>query len=114
MKRKTHRGNAPFSIRLPAELRTHLKEMSDFRMISEAAYVCALIEADIGKRPRRPSRQHVFLRKELAKIHAAIIALGNQVTSGHVDYRGQAEVITDGLINIVAAILRLEDKVRGK
>jgi hypothetical protein len=105
-------GNAPFSIRLPAELRAHLNEMSDRRMVSKAAYVCALIEADMGKRTRRPSRQHVLLRKELALIHAGIIALGNQVTSGQVDYRGQAKIITDGLNEVVTAILRLEDEIR--
>jgi hypothetical protein len=114
MKREPRRGNAPFSIRLPTELRIHLKDMSDFRMTSEAAYFCALIQADMGKRSRRPSKQHVLLRTELTKIHVAIIALGNQVTSSQVDYREQAKVITDGLSEIVAAILRLEDGVRGK
>jgi hypothetical protein len=114
MKGKTHHGNAPFSIRMPAELRTHVKEMADARMVSEAAYICTLIEADMGKRPRRPSRQHVMWRQEFTKIHAAIIYCGKQASSGQVDYRRKPNVVTDGLIDVVAALLRLEDQVRGK
>ena len=103
---------APFSMRLTAEERAYLNSESERSKVSKAACIRALIAADMGKRTRRPSRQHVLLRKELAAIHAGIIALGNQVTSGQVDGRGQAQIIIGGLKAVVAAILRLEDEIR--
>lgn len=113
MKRKPRRSAASFSLRLTAEMRDDIKKRSDFFKTSQAAYVVAAIQADMSKRPRRPSKQHVLLRTELAKIHAALIELGNRVNTGQVDH-SVAKIITDRLVEVVAALLRLEDEVRGK
>jgi hypothetical protein len=112
MKRRTHRGNPSFSVRLPPEVMAHVRDMAASRMIKKGTYVHALIKADMGTRKRAPSRQHVVLRRELANIHAAIIELGNRVSSGHLDCH--AAQITDRIVELVATLLRLEDEVRGK
>jgi hypothetical protein len=118
MTRKTQRGSAPFSIRIPLELRTHVKKMAGDRKIAEGGYLCALIENDMGKRSRRPTRQHVMWREQLKKIHEAIIACGDQVKArqrdccDHPETDGQRTL--DELMNVVTAILQLEDAVRRK
>jgi hypothetical protein len=115
---KARRGSAPFSIRIPPELRTHVKKMAGDRQISEGAYLCTLIENDIGKRSRRPSTQHVMWREQLRKIHEAIIERGDRVQARQRDCYDHPE--TDGqgardeLVNITTALLQLEDAVRGK
>jgi hypothetical protein len=118
MSAKARRGNAPFSTRIPPEMRTHLKAMAVDRQISEGAYLCALIASDMGKRSRRPSTRNVMLREQLKKIHEAIIGRGDRITAGQCDCCRRSD--TDGqkslneLVNITTALLHLEDAVRGK
>jgi hypothetical protein len=115
---RTRRGHAPFSIRIPLELRTHVKKMAADRMMAEGAYLCMLIENDMAKRPRRAGKQHVMWRQELAEILKAIIACGNKVNSSQRDRRDFPETdgqrIIDELVKAVTAVLQLEDAVRRK
>jgi hypothetical protein len=113
MTRKARRGNPSFTFRMPAELRAFVQETSEVGGISEAAYLCFLVHSAMGKRPRRPSKQHVVLREGLAEIHAALIAVGNQVASPQAG-DGAAALIVAGLADVVATLLRLEDAVRGE
>jgi hypothetical protein len=115
---KARRGSAPFSMRIPPELRTHVKKMAGDRQISEGSYLCALIENDMGKRSRRPSTRDVMLREQLKKIHEAIIGRGDRLTAGRCDCCGHPDTDSqkslNELVNITTAVLQLEDAVRRK
>jgi hypothetical protein len=113
MTRETRRGNPALSIRLTQEERDHLREKSSLLGTTESGYLHALLQADMGKRQRRPGRQHVVLREGLARIHAALIVLGNQSVSEQSDI-GATRLVERGLADVVAALLRLEDTVRGE
>jgi hypothetical protein len=67
----------------------------------------------MGKRSPRPSKQHVVLREGLARIHATLIAIGNQAASPQAN-DGAAALIVAGLADVVTAVSRLEDAVRGE
>jgi hypothetical protein len=114
---KARRGSAPFSIRIPPELRTHVKKMAGDRNVAEGAYLCMLIENDMGKRSRRPSIKDVMWREQFKKLHEAIIERGDRVQAqrdccDHSETDGQRTL--DELVNITTALLQLEDAVRGK
>lgn len=118
MSRRNPGANPPFSIRIPAELKAHVKQTAGSRQISASKYICALVSADMsGNRSRGPGRQHVVLGKELARIHAAIIACGNLTIASASTYPDGAlctKRIIDELRDVAAAVLRLEDKARAK
>jgi hypothetical protein len=114
MTAKARRGSAPFSIRIPPELRTHVKKMAGDRQISEGAYLCALIENDMGKRSRRPRTQDVMWREQLKRIHEAIIGRGDRVKAGQSDCCDHGQKSLDELVNMTTALLQLEDAVRRK
>jgi hypothetical protein len=81
MGRTTRPGtNAPFSLRLPDELRAKVRERAASRNLTVGEYIRDLVEADLsGTAPRRRRKKHDDLRRDLAKIHAAIITCGNQI-----------------------------------
>jgi hypothetical protein len=114
---KARRGSAPFSIRIPPVLRTHIKKMAGDLQITEGAYLCTLIKNDMGKRTRRPSAQDAMWREQFKKIHEAIIERGDREAKqrdclGHSDTDGQRTL--DELVNVTTALLQLADAVRGK
>ena len=123
MKGKANKsGEERFSVRLPPDLRTHIRNAARDRGLKDSEYIRDLVRADLlRKRSRGRGRQNVILRQELAKIHAAIIACGNQIVDtrerGHCR-RSDCEARSDQAIAVlkdqVTAIFLLEDKVRGK
>ena len=113
MTRKARRGNPSFTFRMPEELRAFVREMAKLGGVKEAAYHCALIRSAMGKRSPRPSKQHVVLREDLARIHATLIAIGNQAASPQAG-DGAVALIVAGVAEVVAAVSRLEDAVRGE
>ena len=114
---KARRGSAPFSIRIPPELRTHVKKMAGDHRITEGAYLCTLIKNDMGKRSRRPSTQDAMWREQFKKMHEAIIGRGDREAKrrdclGHLETDSQRNL--DELVNVTTALLQLADAVRGK
>jgi hypothetical protein len=74
------KGNAPFSLRLPLELRNKVDHRAALRNLSVGQYLRDLVEADLsGTHKRRRRRKYDELRQDLARIHAAIIACGNEI-----------------------------------
>ncbi len=73
-------GDVSFSFRLPENLRGRIRDEANIRRLSASEYVRSIIEAHLsGKRPRRRRGKYDALRADLAQIHAAIIACGNQI-----------------------------------
>jgi hypothetical protein len=73
-------GNAPFSLRLPGELRARATEKAASKRLTLGQYIRDLAEADLsGVTPRRRRGKYDELRHDLAQIHAAIIACGSQI-----------------------------------
>jgi hypothetical protein len=73
-------SNAPFSVRLPDELRAKAVEKAASKRLAVGHYIRDLVEADLsGTPPRRRRGKYDDLRQDLAKINAAIIARGNQI-----------------------------------
>ena len=114
-------NNAPFSLRLPDDLRARARERASFKGVSIGQYVRALVEADLaGKAPSRRAGKRNALRQDLAQIHGAIIACGNQI--GKMDCRCAAgqlrcpvrEQGLELLKDTVSAVLLLARSIRGK
>jgi hypothetical protein len=111
--------NAPFSLRLPGELRARATEKAASKGLTVGQYIRDLMEADLsGTTPRRRRGKYDELRHDLAHIHAAIIACGNQIKRDDrlcaIDPRGGRggdrrcdQEQTDLLRNAVAALILL-------
>jgi hypothetical protein len=68
------------SLRLTEDLKTKATERAASKGLNVSEYVRDLVEADLSATtPRRRRRKYDDVREELAKIHAAIIACGNQL-----------------------------------
>jgi len=121
-------GNAPFSLRLPSDLKARASEKASSKGLSVGQYVRGLVETDLtGATPRRRHGKYDGLRQDLAKVHGAIIACGNQVENmGRVcasERRGHPggdpcridrEQIIDLLKDVVSAVLLLARSIRAR
>ena len=111
MKPKARRGHPPITCRPPPELRAFMRTMSKSYGMNEAALIYDLIRSAMGKRSRRPSKRDVDLQEGMANIHALLIAIGNQACPSAGDNKMS---IVEGLADVVTAVSRLEDAVRGE
>jgi hypothetical protein len=72
--------NAPFSVRLPKELRDAATERASSLELDLGQYIRDLIEVDLSRtRPRRRRTKYDGIRRSLAEIHAAIIRCSNEL-----------------------------------
>jgi hypothetical protein len=110
MGRNTRTGAAVFSVRLDEDLRREADERAAALGIPLGVYIRSLIEVDVrGKRVRRGRKKYDELRRDLAGIHATIIAVGNRMASADdIVYREEGIA---ALKDVVAAVLVLGHKV---
>jgi hypothetical protein len=77
-------ASKPFSLRLSADLRRQIEDRATSLDLSVGEYLRRLIEADLSSKPIRRGRgpSHA-IRRELARIHGAIIECGNSIEGAH-------------------------------
>jgi hypothetical protein len=110
MGRNTRTGAAVFSLRLDEDLRKLADERATALGTPLGVYIRSLIERDVrGKIMRRRRKKYDELRRDLAGIHATIIAAGNRLTSAD-DIAHREEGIA-ALKDIVSAVLALGREV---
>lgn len=74
------KGSAPFSVRLPKELKKDAKARAAAMGIDLGQFIRDAVEAALsGTRARRRRPKYDEIRQDLAEIHAAIISCANQV-----------------------------------
>ena len=102
----TRRSKGPFSLRLPKDLMDGATERAAANNVSLGRYIRNLVEADLTGKPARVRRgKYDDLRRDLGRLHAEIIRVGNQIAqAGH---GGDQEEPIGLLKDAVAALLRL-------
>jgi len=113
-------ASRPFSLRLSADLRHEIEVRATSLELSVGEYLRRLIEADLSGKPVRRGRgESHAIRRELARIHGAIIECGNSVEGAHrrcaSELSGHTDVAcgvdSDGIVatlrDIVSAVLVL-------
>jgi len=95
-------GNAPFSLRLPPDLRKKISARAESNNVSVGYYIRTLVEAELtGKPVRRRRSKFDGLRQDLAQVHGTIIKVGNRIAENDRDAVTQIEQLKDAVAILV-------------